>query len=355
MMKKKLLILSFAQFGYLTDTLKYCEYAVNEFDITYIGWDYNKPEIKVPGVKVQYISRTSNLFMRNFNLLKAFHKEIRKGYNLIFANYKSGISIVKLLNRRANFIIDIRTLCVNSKVITRIVFDFFLKLEVLFFNEVSVISEGIARKLKLRKYHILPLGGECFTEKEKSFEKLSFLYVGTLDNRNIIDCVKAFHLFLKNLESMEFAPTLTIVGDSDGNELMNIQSYVKENALDKYIIITGYVPSNRLKEYFENANIGISYIPLKPYYDDQPATKTFEYLVSGLAVLGTSTCENKKVIRSNSGVLVKDGVSAFLTGIHEIYSRKDTFNSQVLRSIYAEFTWQNIVNDKFISLVKRLT
>jgi hypothetical protein len=44
-MKKKLLIINKIQFGYHTDTFKYCQYLKDEFDITYICFDAK--EIKI--------------------------------------------------------------------------------------------------------------------------------------------------------------------------------------------------------------------------------------------------------------------------------------------------------------------
>jgi glycosyltransferase involved in cell wall biosynthesis len=353
-MKKKVLILSSSQFGYLTDTLKYCQYAASEFDITYTGWDYNRPKIEIPGVKVNYISRKANLVARNFRLLKAFHKEIKNNHDVIFANYKFGISIIKLLNRKASFVVDIRTLSVNTKRINRVINDLFLKLEIGAFKNISVISDGVANKLKLKDFYLLPLGGESFTDELKSFENLSFLYVGTLYNRNIIDCVKGFHLYLKKIDHKEPTPIFTIVGDSGGNELVEIKEYVNTHSLSKNIIITGAVPHDELNVFFENANVGISYIPLCSYYENQPSTKTFEYLLSGMPVIGTETYENKKVINSESGVLIKDNSESFLNSIYEMDNKKDHFNSKGLKTTYASHSWERVVNEKFVSLIKQL-
>jgi len=43
-----------------------------------------------------------------------------------------------------------------------------------------------------------------------------------------------------------------------------------------------------------------------PYYDCQPATKTFEYILSGMVCIATSTYENKKLINNINGVLCND-------------------------------------------------
>lgn len=353
-MKFKILILSSEQFGYLTDTLKYCEYAANDFEITYVGWDYNRPKIELPGINVKYVSRKSNLLVRNFRLLKAFHKEIKSGYHLVFATYTRGISIVKFFNHHARFIVDVRSLCVNPKKLKRIVYDYFLKFEISIFQDVSVISEGVASKLKLKNYHLLPIGGECFTSDSKSFEKLSYLYVGTLQHRNILECVKGFHLYLMDFENKSSAPVFTIVGDSPGNELQEIRGYIQVNCLSDNIITAGAVPQNKLRPYFESANVGVSYIPLRSYYKYQPPTKTFEYLISGLPVIATSTYENINVVTENVGILIEDNAQSVFAGLKKLDEQRTKFNSNIIRMSHAQFTWEEVVKKEFTSLIEGL-
>ena len=118
------------QFGYSTTLLKYCQYSTSIFDITYIGWDYNLPKIELPAVKVKYVSREANLLKRNVSLLKAFHEEISLGYDLIFSTYVRGISLIKLLNPRSNFLMYIDTFGVMSNASKRFIYDAILKFEV---------------------------------------------------------------------------------------------------------------------------------------------------------------------------------------------------------------------------------
>jgi hypothetical protein len=197
MSKKKILILASEQFGFSTTLFKYCEYALNEFDFTYVCWDYKLPKVKLPGVRVIYVSRESNLIVRNFKLLQAFHKEIQFVYDLVFVTYSRGISIVKLLNPHANFAIYIDTFGVMSNNIKRAIYDFALKLEVLVFEKITVISTGVGNRLGLKKHQILPLGGERYSSLTNPLEQLCLLYVGTLFNRNIIESVKGFHKYIK--------------------------------------------------------------------------------------------------------------------------------------------------------------
>lgn len=280
--KKNILILASEQFGFSTTLFKYCEYAPNVFEFTYVCWDHDLPKRDLPGVKVIYVSRESNLIVRNIKLLQAFHKEIQYGYDLVFATYSRGISIVKLLNGHANFTIYIDTLGVMSSKIKRTVYNLVLKLEISVFKKISVISNGVANRLGLKKYQILPLGGERYSTFTKPLEQLSLLYVGTLSNRNILESVKGFHEYIKlhsANETITITPSFTIVGDGPSGELKEIRDYIKNNNLENYIFTKGYVPQRELGPIFDQANIGVSYVPIRSYFHYQPPTKTYEYLI----------------------------------------------------------------------------
>ncbi len=353
--EKKILILASGQFGYSTTTFKYCEYALQDFDITYIGWDYNLPKIELPGVKVKYVSRESNLLMRNFRLLQAFHYEIQNEYDLVFSTYVRGISLVKILNPGSKFLMYVDTFGVMLSAKKRWIYDFILKTEVSFFSNVAVISDGLGKRLGRIKYKILPLGGACFTTDSKSFEKLELLYVGTLDNRNMIDCVKGFHKYLQNPEFKENETVFKIIGDGPNNEREQIKEYVNTHNLSDRIHIIGYLPQKELAPYFKNANIGVSYVPMVSYYEYQTPTKTFEYLISGLSVIATGTYENKKIIQPWAGVIIEDNADSFCEGVIRLQNQKNIFNSDKIREEYSKHAWENTVRTHFIPLIKKLT
>ncbi len=353
--KKSILILASAQFGYSTTTYKYCEYAIGNIDITYVGWDYKLPRIELPSVKVKYVSRESNLLKRNYDLLHAFHKEAQNSYDLIFLTYVRGISLVKLLNPSANFLIYIDTFGVMRNSLKRFIYDSMLRFEVMFFSNLAVINEGLGRLLRRKKFEILPLGGECFNEDTKSFEKLELLYVGTLDNRNMIDCVKGFHKYIQKEENPEKRIIFKIIGEGFKNELEEIKNYVNEHHLSNYIHVLGYLPQKALAPHFKSANIGVCYVPMYSYYEFQTPTKTFEYLISGLPVIATGTYENKKIIKPWSGVIIEDNADSFYEGLRLLHQQKKNFDSNRIRKEYANHTWERTVKTSFIPVINKLT
>lgn len=343
-MRKKILIVNREQYGFHIDTYKYCEYLNGSFNITYLGWEQRKSE-KIPseGVIVKYISREGNMLSRYLRFLKEVNTEVRRNtYDLIFLVYFPGSSIIKLLNRRKKFNIDIRSCATGLNKLTNRIQDLLLRVECMFFKNVSIISNSLAEAIKLERYHLLPLGGERFSNNKKSFESLKLLYVGSLFGRNIMECVKGFHKFLKyNSDRVELS--FTIIGDSPGAEKDEICHYIIQNNLEKFIKVEGYIHNTLLHRYFEEANIGIAYIPRITYFDNQPPTKTFEYLVSGLPVIATTTKEHIKIISEDCGILIDDNKEAFAAGIHEIFIRRNSFDSELIKYLYKDHLWKNIV------------
>jgi glycosyltransferase involved in cell wall biosynthesis len=80
------------------------------------------------------------------------------------------------------------------------------------------------------------------------------------------------------------------------------------------------------------------------YYDVQPVTKTFEYLLSGMPVIATNTSENRKVINQGNGVLIGDTAEDFYTGLKTILKNRLFFDSVKIRNNSMEYTWYNIVD-----------
>ncbi len=355
-MKKKLLIVNKAQFGYHIDTYKYCVYLKDDFEITYLGFDFGLSQQDLDGVNVKYISREGNKIKRYFNFLKTVNQEIKNGnYDLTFLVYFHLAAIIKWLNPHQVFNIDIRTGADTRNALKNFYKDMILKIDCAFFKHVSILDHALAESLSLQQYHFLPLGGECFSETDKSFTHLHLLYVGTLENRNLIECVKGFHLFLKEFKEMHSPEVIfTIIGDSPGNELQEIRAYLKENNLTAHIKTLGYIPNSQLSPYFEKANIGISFIPMTQYYENQPPTKTFEYLLSGLPVIATRTNANVEILNDNCGVLIEDNARAFAKGLKELIGKRHFFDTQKIKELYQDNLWGNIVQNNLKPYVYQL-
>ena len=345
--RTNLLILSKSQFGSHIDTYMYCKYLSKKYNVTYLCWDYGKSKVKLNDVKTIYISRNGNIIARNIRYILSSIKYIRENrVELCFIKYFTGCSILKILFLRKNFIFDIRTGSVNSKIISRFIYNLIMRTEACFFKNVTVISQSLAQKLKLsKKANILPVGSSHISNSKKDFQSLKLIYVGTFNNRNLEKTIYGFYNFIKS-NTTSINCKYTLIGDGDHGEKEYLFSLVKYLKLDDKVDIVGRVPFDMLKEYFDSHNIGVSFVPITSFFDVQPVTKTFDYLLSGIPVIATATTENKKVIKEGeNGVLINDSIEDFKRGIEHMQCLRHNFSCNNIMKFAQKYHWESIVKN----------
>ncbi|CCK81817.1 glycosyltransferase [Desulfobacula toluolica] len=342
-----LLILYQKQFGHHIDTYFYCKYLRDRHNITYLCWDYLMPKDAMEGINVIYISRAGNLLVRNLRYIRAVISYLRRNsVDVCFIVYFRGCSLLKLLLPKKNFVFDIRTGYIKQNVLSGMIYNFFLRLESIFFRHITVISKSLAEKLKLEnKSKILSLGSIPISDRKGDFNDVKLLYVGTLLNRRIDKTIRGLYAFLQKNAAAENVIQYTIIGDSDHDELEQLKGLVQKLNLEKHVHLLGRIPFDQLKPHFDTHNIGVSFVPIIPCFDVQPPTKTFDYLLSGMPVIATSTSENKLVINKGNGVLIDDTIEGFASGIESIYKGHPQFKYQEIRSAAQRYHWRFIVDD----------
>jgi glycosyltransferase involved in cell wall biosynthesis len=348
MKKKKLIYITRIQFGYENDMYYFCKYLKDDYSITFICWDFEFPKFEMPGVRVVYVSRKGMILTRTIRLLRLIFSEfINKPTIIIITYFKIVPLLLKLCKYSQCFVLDIRTGCIERQPIVRAINDAICKFEIRFFKHITVISMGLAEKLNIaNRAHILPLGAEIISREDKTLEALNLIYVGTLYNRDIEATVKGFKQFYD--EFCEKIPMqYTIIGGGKSDEENKLRELVARFSLTEVITIKGMVPHDKLKSFFDYANIGVSYIPITDYYDVQPPTKTFEYLLSGMPVIATNTSEHRKLIFPETGVLIGDTVEEFYVGLKDIYKKRKLFDSKKIRDRYIDSTWEKIMLENF--------
>lgn len=350
-MQKSIIFINHLQFGYHIDYAQYCKYLKSDFKVTYLCWDYDNKKIKEPDVTVIYISRNGNIVLRNIRFIRYVINNLRKQkYSFVFINYFQGVSIISLFCKSYQSLhLDIRTGSISRIRFFRNIYNFLLKIESFFFESKSIISEGLQAKLGIsNNVYILPLGANRICINRQFSHKLHLLYIGTLTNRRIEDTIEGIKIFLDMHPNVDIH--YTIIGDGWKNEKRSLQNRVNQYGLQKYIDLIGYVQHNELLRYFEISNIGVSYIPITPYYEFQPATKTFEYLMVGMPVIATQTYENKKIITKLNGVLIKDTPLSFAIGIVEILKSLNSFNHSAIIKSVDKYEWSQIINAMKINI-----
>lgn len=342
--RKKLLIINRAQFGYHIDSFNYCKHLRGDFDITYLGWDYAKPYVALESVDVHYIRRGRNKIIRYINFILKCIQYCNHPQDIVFIDYFPLCSLVKFLANKNNYIVDIRTGYLINNPIFLFLLNSILSLEVKTFKNITIISLSLANKLGLngKEVKIIPLGADIISTKFKSFDELNLLYVGTFHLRNIEQTVKGFAKYYRE-NNHEGNMNYIIIGSGYNQEEERITALIMKEQLDDVVTLLGPLYHDDLKPYFDTQNIGISFVPITPYFDCQPSTKTFEYLLSGMAVLATKTHEHALTINENNGVLISDTADSFYEGLKEIKNSRDTYNSERIRTTSKQYMWENII------------
>lgn len=347
---KKILFIDTNQFGYLIDSLKWCELLSDKYDITYLSFDNGRPHIHVPKVKTVYVPQIGNKKVRGmlFLLTAFFHCLFYRGY--IFVLFHEKLDLLKKLLPWKKMHLDIRTMSVDENEEFRKRQDEMLKAAASVFDTVSAISKGIIEKLDLNKpVSLLPLGADQISANDKDFSSLRLFYVGTMTNRHIPETIEGFNLFVQKHPAVKI--TYDIVGGDNGEgELEHVKDSVRKFKLDDKVKIHGPKSHDELKPFFDKCNIGVCYVPITDYYQFQPPTKTFEYAFSGLVTIATQTEANKEIINNSNGVLINDTPCDFCKGIEEIMA--EHFNSASIKESVKNYSWKNIVDKYLIPIIE---
>jgi hypothetical protein len=351
MNRKKILICCQSQFGYHIDTYYYSKYLKNEFQVTYVCWDYNKEKHKIDGVDVHYVSRSGNIFLRNIRYLNFLLCLIRKeNFDFTFIKYFKFCFILSLLSGNTKFIFDIRTAAVNENFFIRICEDLLLKFEAKFFSRKTIISKSLAQKLGLKEdeIFILPLGADPISAKKNTIanidcNKINLIYVGTFIGRNIQNTILGLKIFSDR--NPEYKISYTIIGSGRRGEIEAIENVIEKSNLRQFVKMLGFIPHRELNQHFLESDVGVAYVPITDYYNVQPSTKVYEYVVSKIPVIATKTTENINVLDASFGVLTGDRPADFAEGIQTIVKKinegKIYFDEQTI----SKFHWDNVVGE----------
>ncbi|VBB43638.1 Predicted glycosyltransferase, family I [uncultured Desulfatiglans sp.] len=353
---KTLFIVDQVQFGYHTGNYYICKYLRDSYSIIYICKEHGLSKIEMNGVRSVYVSRKGNSLVRSIRFFGKALQEIRKHSNcIIFIKYLKGISLALRLSNPSHLVVlDVRSASVSQKRIRRWLYDSRLKFETKFFKNITVISQGLADKLNMgQKAHILPLGADVISSTNKNFDQVHLLYVGTLVNRNIDVTIHGFKRVYDELVG-RIPLSYSIIGTGSNDEESSLRELVDKLGLKSVVLVIGRIPHTEIAQWFDNTNIGVSYIPLTDYFDVQPPLKTFEYLLSGMPVIATHTSENRKVISEKNGVLVGESVNDFYLGIKKILQNRASFDSEAIRNGAKPYMWKAIVTNNLKPYLQRI-
>jgi len=348
----KILIINPNQFGYYAGYYHYCKYLKGKFDIDFVCMDQGLPKVEMDGVNVKYINTNSN--KKNWRIF--LYKEIRKmefsKYNFIFTTYFKYIFISRFFGLPRRAVVDIRTGDLSTNEFKRGLWNRLIKFETHFFKSITILSNSLLKELNLKKSncHLLTLGSDYISTTEKKYNTPKLLYVGTLHKRNIDKTIYAFSKFQEKYKVKNIS--YDIIGFGNKDEENDVNEAINNLSLNKVVKFHGRKNYEELVPFFDNANIGMSYIPITRYFNCQPPTKTFEYSLSGLINIATDTDENRALINADNGVLCDDTINGVANAIEQLYLNRETYNYYKIKSSLKKYLWANVVENNLIPIIE---
>ena len=349
--KKKLLLINGNQFGYSAGHYYYCKYLRGKFEIEYICFDRGRKKMEMEEVKVWYVSFEQNKIKRSVNFILTCIKQSRKFRpEVLFVVYYNFCFLLSLFCEAKLKVLDIRTGSLANNKLKRKLENTILYIQSLFFTKTIVLSESLREKLGInqRKTLVLSLGAEIYYSGIHDFQHLHLLYVGTLNNRRIYETIEGLGIFLKKHPQNIDKVFYTIVGFGTSKDEQKLNKVIKQNGLEWLVSFKGRRNYNELPPFFENANVGVAYIPIQDRYQRQPATKVYEYALSGMFTIATDTFENRKIIDYTNGILCIDNPQSFVDALEFCFESRLTFNSETIRDTLKEYEWVKLVSNNLL-------
>lgn len=349
--RPSLLIIDKEQFGHMTDPYKWCEYLRDKYEITFLTAALGKEQVTMDGVRIIYVTFNVPFVLRGILFILAAIWQIYKNNGVTIIEYFKYCSVLRLLCPFKKLIVDVRTLSVAPDTKSRDGADTRLFKDCKKFKNIAVISEGVREKIGLFEAEILPLGSDVVSAGSKEYDDMHILYIGTFNNRNIDTMIRGLAIFYSRHKNISM--TIDIVGDGKPGQLDEYKKLAYSLGLDPVIKFHGFLPLTSVKPFFDRCNVGMSFIPMTPYFDHQPPTKTFEYILSGLYCVATATTENGKLINESNGVIIDDTEMGVVEGLETYMERRHLLSDKTIRESLLDCQWERIVNDRLVTIIEK--
>jgi hypothetical protein len=146
--RSSLLLVSFEQFGYHTDTFEYCRHLRDSYTITYLCLDHDLPRRELRGVDVLYCRRRPLGKLEIGLLVDASKVVSRLLPGVVFLRRTKFSFLLRLRHPWTPMVFDIRSGSVETNALRRGYENFLLRFNSWFFRHITVISDGLARQLR---------------------------------------------------------------------------------------------------------------------------------------------------------------------------------------------------------------
>ncbi len=224
-----------------------------------------------------------------------------------------------------------------------------------FYDTFFVLSEPLIESFNIKKGRIYVTNWSFYSMSDtlKKFDDVKLLYVGVLSERRIHETITGLKTFIEQYGRYTKIK-YDIIGQGNNQEIQMINDTIANNDLSSVVKYHGYLSDEKVIEFFNTSNIGVSYVPINKYYTNNPVFKTHEYLLSGLAVIATDTNENRKLINCDNGVLVQDNPFSFTQGLIRILKNLKNYNSEIIRNTVKQHSVIYHVKHKLVPIVNEI-
>lgn len=307
---------------------------------------------KKPSKKNKIISLLTliHFYIKIYPIIKRYNSK------LIIVHMDKLCFLLPLMFPRLNFALIMGTGAVSNSSINNFFTNLNKKFISAFFKNIITGTDWMIDKFNLQKKNVIipKWGTKSISKKEKEFNNLSLLYIGTLTNRRIHETIEGLGVFISN-NNLSIDITYDIIGTGSSESLKLIRESIKQNCLDKIVHLHGYLSDKDILQFFDHCNIGVAYVPITEYYTNVVATKINEYILSGMVSIATKTNENIKVVTSENGVLIDDTPTSFAKGLEMIYDNLTDYSSEIIfnqcKKQSLEYGVKNHIVPDFLKLI----
>lgn len=253
--------------------------------------------------------------------------------------------LYKLLSRKTKFYLNLCTpLGENSLYI------FLYKYNLKLFKYVAGDTPLLRNKLGLNNRKYLFRGGVGYSDRynyiDRNFDDLHLVYIGTLERR-VDKTIDGFYKFVNKYPNINC--TYDIIGGGKPSTLKLLEEHIEsdKNHCNK-IKMHGFLPKNDVVKIFNSCNIGVSFVPKIEMYDGVSVTKTVEYFLCGMPVIGTSVSFNSNLIKDFSGILCDDSSDSFAEALEKVFVNRKNYSSKSIRKKYEYMLSDNVIRNSYI-------
>ena len=237
----------------------------------------------------------------------------------------------------------------------RILLDNFTKFILKLFENYLITGDNRTKqvyKLKDEKCLYIKLGMPVYgNKKELQKDKLRLLYIGTLNNREIHKIVIGIRKFV---DTYNIPIVFNICGFGNEDKIKKLKEIINDNKLADIVKYHGFVSYKEFTKFIEISNIGVSYVPNVPKYNGVSITKTVEYMLAGLPVIGTKNSFNSETINHFNGMLCDDNPESFCHTIKQIWDKFDAYKPDKIKETVKEYSMQSCIEEGYLPVVRKI-